>query len=373
MSQGFFAATVESKTQEWSFPVLVSKQAGAGQLRYNTFHGPYINLEKLLRLECGPICLAQQIAGKVESVWMPTHVAVSGADYKDVLYRSGQCKDIRKDKCKEPNKYNQWTLGPWGTQIEIIEKARPSFLFLNAAANHVHCATLSTKLECLDEEKFKEHFWETVRRVKAISSIKGGAFFTVPDVTAIRLLEYYEDPEGRPEYSGLKPILQQGVDHPDYVLDAEEIKVIRAFVDMMNQEIRLAAQELNFAVAPVYQRFNEIVAGKVRLVSKSGYSPGLIHANWPTEGKPGILGLDGIHPNKLGHTLMANLIIQAVNQTYQIDIEEIDEYAAWYFDSLNQTPIDLHQVVNGWGVKTVINWLINLIRPGKNRKGRGYE
>ena len=62
LSQGFYGVTVEKKTQDWAYPVLVSKQAGSN-VSYNTLAGPYANLEDILKLNCGPICLASGIIG----------------------------------------------------------------------------------------------------------------------------------------------------------------------------------------------------------------------------------------------------------------------------------------------------------------------
>ena len=62
LSQGFYGVTVEKKTQDWAYPVLVSKQAGSN-VTYNTLAGPYANLEDILKLNCGPICLASGIIG----------------------------------------------------------------------------------------------------------------------------------------------------------------------------------------------------------------------------------------------------------------------------------------------------------------------
>jgi hypothetical protein len=79
LSQGFYGVTVEKKTQDWAYPVLVTKQAGSS-ISYNTLKGPYANLEDILKLNCGPICLASGIIGGNEStVALPTHAGITGA------------------------------------------------------------------------------------------------------------------------------------------------------------------------------------------------------------------------------------------------------------------------------------------------------
>ena len=69
---------------------------------------------------------------------------------------------------------------------------------------------------------------------------------------------------------------------------------------------------------------------------------------------PGIFGLDGIHPNQLGHTALANQIIKQINDERHYHIPFMDEYAAWDADRLNQRPVDLKRMVqvtlssSGW-------------------------
>lgn len=94
LSQGFYGATVEEKTQNWAYPVLVSKQAGSN-VTYNVLKGPYINLEDVLKGDCGVFCIASSIiGGNGTTVGLPTHAGITGADYTTVLQTSGQCENI---------------------------------------------------------------------------------------------------------------------------------------------------------------------------------------------------------------------------------------------------------------------------------------
>lgn len=94
----FLRCNCRAKTQDWAYPVLVSKQAGSNP-SYNVLKGPYVNLEDVLKGDCGPICIASAIiGGNGSTVALPTHAGITGADYTDALYKSGQCQDIRATK-----------------------------------------------------------------------------------------------------------------------------------------------------------------------------------------------------------------------------------------------------------------------------------
>lgn len=381
LSQGFFGVTVEQKTQDWAYPVLVSKQAGSN-LSYNVLKGPYVNLEDVLKGDCGPICIASAIiGGNGSTVALPTHAGITGADYTDALYKSGQCQDIRATKqvkdwywatwywytyrwitvadCQEPDKFFRFGLRDAGTQIQIMEKVRPTFAFAAVGANHVLCTALGTSLACLDEPRFKRDVAESFRRLKAMGSLKGGVIFSVPDVTTIAYLERWNDPSGRANYSGLKPFYRGTVSSPDQVLDAGEIATVQKFLAMENTELRNQATGANFAFTDAKALFDDIKANGRVLKSSSGYSPGNGQAMWPLPGRPGLFGLDGVHPNRYGHSIMANELILAINKQYGVAIPKVDEYSAWYYDSLNRSPVDLKNFLTNSIFGQVITWIVD--------------
>ena len=108
LSQGFYGATVESKTQNWAYPVLVSKQAGSN-VSYNKLKGPYINLEDVLKGDCGVFCIAGSIIGGNDgTVGTPTHAGITGADYTNALYTSGTCQDITATNWEKDWYWETW-------------------------------------------------------------------------------------------------------------------------------------------------------------------------------------------------------------------------------------------------------------------------
>ncbi|MBX7056889.1 MAG: hypothetical protein K1X75_02405 [Leptospirales bacterium] len=382
LSQGFYGATVERKTQDWAYPVLISKQAGAA-LSYNYLKGPYLNLEDVLKGDCGVFCIAGAlIGGNDATVGTPTHAGITGADYTNALYTSGACQDITAAKwvkewywktwywftyrwvqapdCQEPDKYHRFGLRSSGTQLQIMEKVQPSFVFASVGANHVLCTALATSLACLDEARFRRDIPEAFRRLKAIASVRGGVVFTVPNVTSIAYLEEYRDPQGRANYSGLRAFYRTSVSSPDHVLDDSEVATITTFLTKLNQEIYNQAAANGYAITDARVVFDDIKRNGRVIRSSSGWSPGLAQANWPLPGKPGIFGLDGVHPNRYGHAVLANELIRSINAKYGVSIPAIDEYAAWYYDSLNRNPIDLKGFLTNSFVGQLISWLINI-------------
>lgn len=381
LSQGFYGATVEGKTQDWSYPVLVSKQAGSN-VTYNKLKGPYINIEDIMKWQCGPFCIARSvIGGNSSKVSLPSHAGITGADYSDALYKSGQCENInakkwvrqwywkgwwpryrwvQKQDCQKPDKFHRYGLRNSGTQMQIMEKNRPSFVFASVGANHVLCTALGTSLDCLDETRFKRDFAEVTRRLDNISSVKGGVIFTVPNVTAIAYLEPYRDPRGRSNYSGLKAFYRNSVSSPSQVLDAGEVNRIENFVNMLNGTIAAKAAALGYALTDTRVIFDDIKENGREIRSSSGYSPGLAQANWPLKGKPGIFGLDGVHPNRYGHAVMANELISSINARYGTNISLVDEYSAWYHDSLNRKPVDLKDFLSNNLFGKFISWIIGI-------------
>ncbi len=382
LSQGFYGVTVEQKTQDWAYPVLVAKQAGSN-VSYNVLKGPYANLEDVLKGNCGVICLASSVlGGNASTVGTPTHAGITGADYSDALYKSGTCADIRATKqvrqwywatwywytyrwitvadCQSPDKFFQYGLRSSGTQIQIMEAVKPTFLFGSVGANHVLCTALSTSLACLDYNRFQTDVREAMRRLKLMGSLKGGVIFTVPNVTAIAYLERYTDPSGRAAYTGLKAFYRSSVSSTDQVLDAGEVATITSFLTNMNNELRNQAASMNFALTDAKLLFDDIKANGRMIRSSSGYSPGSAQGNWPLPGKPGLFGLDGVHPNRYGHAVLANELIKAINSKYAVSIPQVDEYSAWYYDSLNRSPVDLKNFLTNTIIGQVISWLINV-------------
>ncbi|WP_082281494.1 hypothetical protein [Leptospira kirschneri] len=382
LSQGFFGATVEEKTQGWAYPVLVSKQAGSS-VSYNVLKGPWINFESVLQGDCGLFCIVGSlIGGNVSTVDLPTNVGITGAEYSSVLRTSGKCKDITAMKwkkewnwwswfwptyrwvkvkdCQTPNKFHRFGLRDSGTQIEIMEKVKPTFVFGTAAGNHVLCTVLTTSTSCLDETRYKKDIREVMKRLAAIGSIKGGVLFTIPNVTTLFFLDRHRDFKGRGNLTGLKAFYRSYVTHEGQVLDSREVSQITNYLSMVNDEIKAQGAAMGFAVADLKVVFDDLKENGRRIESPSGWSPGNARASWPLPGQPGIFSLDGVHPNMYGHAVFANELIKAINSHYGFSIPQVSEYTAWYYDSLNRDPIDLKKYLKEYTIGIYISWILQV-------------
>jgi len=393
LAQGFYAATVQKKSQDWAYPVIVAKAAGA-KVTYNALSGPGVNMEDVFKGWCDPICVALGIiGGQVERVELPTHVGITGSQYVKAVRTSGRCKNVYSEKkvrqkrkkrrwywlwwykivyrwltlpdCSFPDFYHRFGLDNAGTQIQIMEKIQPSFIFASDAANHVLCTALKTRTSCLNEEEFKRYFGEVMFRFRNIFTVRGGVLFTIPNVNRISYLEPYTDPLGRAELSGLKTFYRTFVTNPEQVLDTSEQAQITEFTEMLNDQIKLEAAVANYAVADIAAVFDDIHFNGREVRSPSGAYLATARTNWPVSDpyyEAGIFGLDGVHPNRYGHTVLATELIKAINIKYAVNIPLPSEYFAWTFDTLNQEPINIKQFLDHTLIGQMTSILISIYR-----------
>ena len=101
------------------------------------------------------------------------------------------------------------------------------------------------------------------------------------------------------------------------VLDAEEIAVAQEAIDAFNDVIAAQATANGFALFDA----NAFLAS----VAMSGYDPG--------EGLPtltadyiagGLFSLDGVHPTNMGYAVVANQMIDAINEEFNTDIQKVN-------------------------------------------------
>lgn len=99
-----------------------------------------------------------------------------------------------------------------------------------------------------------------------------------------------------------------GVPLPDHaVLSRAEALQINRRVEEYNRVIRRAAADVGFAVVEAAALFEDW--------QRNGAGFG--------EGEGGLFSLDGVHPSRLGHALLTNAFIEAVNHTYEAEIEPL--------------------------------------------------
>ncbi len=92
-----------------------------------------------------------------------------------------------------------------------------------------------------------------------------------------------------------------------YLIDLKEIQKIKDAIQQYNGILAGLAQENNLLLIDMNKFFNSVYAGLV--------TDGLKFSNTFVSG--GFFSLDGIHPSARGNALIANYIIESVNQAYQ--------------------------------------------------------
>ncbi|SMG40284.1 SGNH/GDSL hydrolase family protein [Sphingobacterium psychroaquaticum] len=100
-----------------------------------------------------------------------------------------------------------------------------------------------------------------------------------------------------------------------YVLDTDEIAVIKQRTTEFNDIIKKAAERKGLAIADAHAYLNRV---KSPGIVYNGLS---VNANFITGNA---FSLDGIHLTPMGNALIANLFIDAINATYNSSITKID-------------------------------------------------
>ncbi len=111
-----------------------------------------------------------------------------------------------------------------------------------------------------------------------------------------------------------------GVPLPDQVvLSRSEALQINSRVEEYNRVIRRAAADVGFAVVEAAALFEDWRRNGVGIREGEGEGEGAerFSSRYLTGG---LFSLDGVHPSPLGHALLANAFIEAINDTYEAEI-----------------------------------------------------
>lgn len=331
----------------------------------------------------------------------PAHTGIAGMDYTNVLRTSGRCLDtqataddpvvlrdppdgdssLRYDQrlatvcsdgdveccapdpeCHAPRPWLDVQLGlacSRRTPIEMMELTRPTFVFASAGANHfLACATHTKVDECIELDRFYRDSAEVFRRLRRIDTVRGGVVFGVPPLSRIDFL--VEDAAGAGRHAFWKRADE--IDGAAELLDASEMARLTAMIDEANAHLARLASLNGYAFVNSTEVFDRLHNVGVPIVDPSTgtqicrvgpHVPTLTLERDPFPGADagcGMVGLDAIHPGRLGHSIMANEIIRGINAHYDVDIPVIGGaalFALWQADSLNQDPVDIRAFLSG--------------------------
>lgn len=99
-----------------------------------------------------------------------------------------------------------------------------------------------------------------------------------------------------------------------YILDPNEVTLVRGYVDAYNTTIRAAAASKGLAVVDIYALLNNIKKGMV--INGVSVNSSFISG--------GIFSLDGVHLTPRGYAIIANEFIKAINTQYGSTIPQAD-------------------------------------------------
>lgn len=105
-----------------------------------------------------------------------------------------------------------------------------------------------------------------------------------------------------------------GIDDKD-VLDTQEIQAVAVATASYNATIKALAQEKGLAFVDVKAFLTQVANGGI------SFDAGTLTSEFVTGGA---FSLDGVHPTPRGYAAMANLIIDAVNQTYSSTVPKVN-------------------------------------------------
>nr|BCX00645.1 MAG: outer membrane protein [Bacteroidota bacterium] len=105
-----------------------------------------------------------------------------------------------------------------------------------------------------------------------------------------------------------------------YVLDASELQTASALVAAYNQTIAREAQANGFALVDIFSEFNQIVLTFFASGGKAGITEDGVTLR-PVPGE--LFSFDGVHPSNLGHAIVANRFIAAINTKFGAQIPRI--------------------------------------------------
>jgi hypothetical protein len=413
LSQGFYGGAVKPDTQEWAYPQVVARRMGAGNMEQNLIRvgpGAEDGVKTYLFAEFGlppdavtPLPQGENaglMVGSGTTTTRPHNTGITGFDYTNVLRTTGRCLDVeatgdspmalreppdgdgslRYDNRIEamcgspgvqccpvdPNCHSErpWLEAQLGlgcsdeTPMEMIEAQQPTFIFASVAQNHFLGCAVHTKVdECVEMDRFYRDSSEVFRRLRRIGSIRGGVVFGVPPIERIPFL--VEHSPGARRAFWKRP---GEIDDVEEVLDRFELPRLVALVDEANRHLAHLAALNGYVFVSSTDAFDALANVGLPLIDPATGNEMCrvrpVFATKTLDRDPfpgddagcGMFGLDGVHPNQLGHAVMANMMIGAIDAFYGVDIPPLSNaelFDIWLADSLNQDPVDMRAFLTG--------------------------
>jgi lysophospholipase L1-like esterase len=358
LTAGFQSGGITDTTQLQAYPVLLAEAVGTPfnipLLANPGCPPPIINFQTNERLGGGDsnTCSFRDPASVTAAI---NNVAVFGATSADPTSRS----------TANSNPTTMFILGG-ETQVERALEADPSFVSIWIGNNDVLEAALSGILPSsqgvsrgvTSQAEFETNYNEMLSQLEAGADLEGGLLIGVINVTATPLLFPAAALVNSPQFKGafdqfagatttllpsctatttslisfmIVAAIRDG-SHPPvigcepepgplapvgnvFVLDSTEQVMLAAAVDGYNAFISTRANDLGFAYLDPNPTLAEL--------RSSGAIPAVPNLASPTAPFGDYISLDGVHPSAKGQAVIANAVIDAINQEYQLSIPSV--------------------------------------------------
>jgi lysophospholipase L1-like esterase len=346
LTAGFSSGSINSTFQSTSYPALLAKQFGISDFQQPLVSPPGLpGILMLARLVPTPVISPTPGSGVPTNLNLPRaydNLAVPGATVHDLLTKT------RSTSANDPTDLILRQAG--FTQLQQGLSLRPTFVTLWIGNNDALGSATAGTDQLLTPLASFESDYRTIVGAIAASGAKM-AIANIPDVTSIpfvtTLSRFIINPQtGQPLLVGGNPVPLIGVQPGDFVLltattaeaqgfgipvgigngngqplpgsvvlTAAEAANIRTRVNQYNAVIQAVANERGAALVDVNSRLTELATTGVD-VGGITYTSAFL--------KGGVFSYDGVHPTKFGYAFIANLFIDAIDEKFGNDVEEVN-------------------------------------------------
>lgn len=262
-----------------------------------------------------------------------TNVSVSGATVHSLLYDRADAATT-----EQINSETDMVLFPrQQTQIEYVESVAPEMVVCWIGNNDALSAATAfgnmNASQLTPLANFEQDYIALVNRLGNLSATAGTkvVFANIPDVTSIGFLldrAAAEAMTGFPvalpdgHYTSIIGVLLMKalgnadlINDPNFVLDANEVDLIRNRIAGFNAIIQREATRIGMPVVDINTKFREQTLNPPVFFGIS-MSPNLLR---------GLFSLDGVHPSNIGHALLANEFIATMNLAFNMNVQPISQ------------------------------------------------
>jgi lysophospholipase L1-like esterase len=364
LTAGFASGSLHEYYQQRAYPSLLAQQAGVGMFELPLISAPGIpailHMESLMPTVILPSAAAPGAPINVEYPAPYNNLGVPGATLFDMLFTPGDITNLMVGNT-ESIMFDIILRDGVNPAINQAIGLNPTFVTVWIGNNDILAAavagTPADLVTMTPLELFQPMYEQALGALSQYTSADV-VVFTIPPVTAIPFVTtippYLDTPVGRvpligtygplPEDAlvtlGASGLLASGIGIPvelggtglplpedidintgayGVVLRPEEIAIINDRVNALNSIITSTAAAFGYSVLDVHDIFTRIVQGELPMFGTIELSADFLTG--------GIFSYDGVHPQNIGHGLVAMHLIDHINQTYGASIPQVNMYA----------------------------------------------